>query len=364
MLKSGRDPFPGRPERIAALNRALKERIVVLDGAAGTFIQSYRLDEAGYRGERFAHWKSDVRGNNDLLILSRPEIVAEMHRAYLAAGADMIETNTFSSTTIAQSDYGMEPLAHELNVEGARIAREQADAASSPNRPRWVAGAIGPTNRTASISPDVNDPGKRNVDFDALVAAYGDAARGLIEGGVDTILIETIFDTLNAKAAIYAVQGLFDELGFEIPIMLSVTITDQSGRTLSGQTPEAFWHSVRHARPLSVGINCALGPDLMRPFVAELARVADCALSAYPNAGLPNAFGGYDETPASMVGHLQEWAKSGLLNIIGGCCGTTPDHIAAFARAVKGIAPRAIPLASPALRLSGLEPFTLVRQAS
>ena len=359
-----RDPFPGRPERIAALKAALKERIVVLDGAAGTFIQSYGLGEEGYRGEKFAAWKTDVRGNNDLLVLSRPEIVAEMHRAYLAAGAEIIETNTFSSTTIAQADYGMEALACEMNVEGARIARLEADAAASPNRPRFVAGAIGPTNRTCSLSPDVNDPGARNIDFDALVASYREAAKGLIEGGADTVLIETIFDTLNAKAAIFAVQELFDELGFEIPIMLSVTITDQSGRTLSGQTAEAFWHSVRHAKPLSVGINCALGPDLMRPFVAELSRVADCALSAYPNAGLPNAFGGYDETPSSMAKHLSEWAKSGLLNIVGGCCGTTPDHIAAFARAVKGVAPREIPIVPPGLRLSGLEPFFLPRDAT
>ncbi|MDZ7627063.1 MAG: homocysteine S-methyltransferase family protein [Parvularculaceae bacterium] len=357
------DPFPGRPERIAALKAALGERIVTLDGAAGTFIQSYELDEAGYRGKRFADWSSDVKGNNDLLILSRPEIVAEMHRAYLAAGADMIETNTFSSTTIAQGDYGMEALAYEMNVEGARLARVEADKAAEPNRPRWVAGAIGPTNRTGSISPDVNDPANRNVDFDTLVAAYGQAAKGLIEGGADTILIETIFDTLNAKAAIYAVKELFDDLGFDVPVMLSVTITDQSGRTLSGQTAEAFWHSVRHAKPLSVGINCALGPDLMRPFVADLSRVADCYLSAYPNAGLPNAFGGYDETPSSMSMHLEEWARSGLLNIVGGCCGTTPDHIAAFARAVKGVSPRGIPALEPGLRLSGLEPFFLARTA-
>ncbi len=356
-----KDPFPGRPARIAALKAALADRILILDGAAGTFIQSYELDEAGYRGQRFADWNSDVRGNNDLLILSRPEIVAEMHRAYLNAGAEIIETNTFSSTTIAQADYGMEALAYEMNVAGAALAREAADNAATPNRPRFVAGAIGPTNRTASISPDVNDPAKRNVDFDTLVASYGAAARGLVEGGADAILIETIFDTLNAKAAIYAVQDLFDDLGLELPIMLSVTITDQSGRTLSGQTPEAFWHSVSHARPLSVGINCALGPDLMRPFVVDLARVADCALSAYPNAGLPNAFGGYDETPASMGKHLEEWARSGLLNIVGGCCGTTPDHIAAFARAVKGVAPRVVAEPAPGLRLSGLEPFFLAR---
>ena len=361
VLDPARDPFPGRQARIAALKQALAERILVLDGAAGTFIQGFELDEAGYRGQRFSDWTCDVRGNNDLLILSRPEIVRQMHHAYLAAGADMIETNTFSATTIAQGDYEMESLAYELNVEGARLAREEADSVADPNRPRYVAGAIGPTNRTCSISPDVNDPGKRNVDFDALAAAYGEAARGLLEGGADTILIETIFDTLNAKAAIYAVDELFETLGYAVPVMLSVTITDQSGRTLSGQTPAAFWNAVRHARPLSVGVNCALGPDLMRPYVAELAGVAECYLSAYPNAGLPNAFGGYDETPASMTQHLEEWARSGLLNIVGGCCGTTPDHIAAFARAVKGVAPRIPPALAPAMRLSGLEAFTMER---
>ncbi len=353
------DVFPGRQDRIAALKEALTQRILVLDGASGTFIQNYELDEAGYRGTRFADWGSDIKGNNDILILSRPEIVREMHDAYLAAGADMIETNTFSATTIAQGDYAMEDLALELNIEGARLARVAADEASTNEKPRFVAGAIGPTNRTASISPDVNDPGKRNVDFDTLAKAYGEAARGLIEGGADTILIETIFDTLNAKAAIYAVSELFNELGFEIPIMISVTITDQSGRTLSGQTPEAFWNAVRHARPLSVGVNCALGPDLMRPYVDDLAGVADCFVSAYPNAGLPNAFGGYDETPESMTAHLREWAQSGLLNIVGGCCGTTPAHIEAFARAVEGLAPRAVPAREKALRLSGLEPFSL-----
>ena len=353
------DPFPGRPERIAALKEALAQRILVLDGAAGTFIQNYELDEAGYRGERFADWATDIKGNNDILILSRPEIVREMHKAYLGAGADMIETNTFSATTIAQSDYAMEDFAFELNVEGARLARAAADAASTMDNPRFVAGAIGPTNRTASISPDVNDPGKRNADFDLLAKSYGDAARGLIEGGADTILIETIFDTLNAKAAIFAVGELFDEIGFEIPVMLSVTITDQSGRTLSGQTPEAFWNAVRHAKPLSVGINCALGPDLMRPYVAELANVADCYLSAYPNAGLPNAFGDYDETPEMMTAHLGEWAESGFLNIVGGCCGTTPAHIKAFATAVEGLAPRTLVQPKIAMQLSGLEPFSL-----
>ena len=353
------DPMPERQPRIAALKAALENRVVVLDGAAGTFIQGYELDEAGYRGERVADWSCDIKGNNDILTLSRPEIVREMHEAYLGAGADIIETNTFSATTIAQADYEMEDLAYELNVAGAALAREAADAAATPDRPRFVAGAIGPTNRTASISPDVNDPGKRNTDFDELRAAYGAAARGLIEGGADAILIETIFDTLNAKAAVFAVQEVFDDLGFEVPIMLSVTITDQSGRTLSGQTAEAFWNAMRHSKPLSVGINCALGPDLMRPYVAELAGVADCFLSAYPNAGLPNAFGGYDETPESMTTHLEEWAKSGLLNIVGGCCGTTPAHIEAFAKAMEGVAPRTITTREIAMRLSGLEPFAL-----
>ena len=353
------DPRPERQTRIAALKAALEKRIVILDGAAGTFIQGYELDEAGYRGERFADWSCDIKGNNDILNLSRPDIVREMHAAYLGAGADIIETNTFSATTIAQADYAMEDLAHELNVAGAALAREAADAVSTPDRPRFVAGAIGPTNRTASISPDVNDPGKRNTDFDELAAAYGAAARGLIEGGADAILIETIFDTLNAKAAVFAVQEVFEELGFEVPVMLSVTITDQSGRTLSGQTAEAFWNAMRHSKPLSVGINCALGPDLMRPYVAELAGVADCFLSAYPNAGLPNAFGGYDETPESMTVHLQEWAQSGLLNIVGGCCGTTPGHIEAFANAMEGVDPRSVPSRETAMRLSGLEPFAL-----
>ncbi len=359
MLNSKSDPFPGRAARLKKLNAIFEERILILDGAAGTFIQQYELDEAGYRGDRFQDWDQDVKGNNDLLILSRPDIITDMHNAYLDADADIIETNTFSATTIAQADYGMEDLVHELNVEGARLAREAADNAATADRPRFVAGAMGPTNRTASISPDVNDPGKRNVDYQELVTAYRDAALGLLEGGVDLILIETIFDTLNAKAAIYGVQELFSELGYSVPLMLSVTITDQSGRTLSGQTTEAFWNAIRHAKPLLVGINCALGPDLMRPYVDEISRIADTYVSAYPNAGLPNAFGGYDETPEMMTVHLREWAQSGLLNVMGGCCGTTPSHIAAYAKAVKGVAPRKIPERETAMRLSGLEPFTL-----
>lgn len=351
------DPNRDRQGRIDELKSALEERILVLDGAAGTYIQNFQLDEAGYRGARFADWSDDVKGNNDLLILSQPALVREMHDAYLAAGADIIETNTFSATTIAQADYGMADLAYELNVEGARIARRAADDAAKDGRPRFVAGAIGPTNRTASISPDVNNAAHRNVDFEELATAYGDAAKGLLEGGADLLLIETIFDTLNAKAAIFGIEALFDQIGFSVPLMISVTITDQSGRTLSGQTPEAFWNSVAHANPLSVGVNCALGPDLMRPYVDELSKVADCFISTHPNAGLPNAFGDYDETPESMAQHLSEWANSGLVNIVGGCCGTTPAHINAFVRGVRGANPRIIPKLKSAMRLSGLEPF-------
>jgi 5-methyltetrahydrofolate--homocysteine methyltransferase len=346
-------------KREALLKAALDERILILDGAAGTMIQAEKLGEADYRGERFAGWRRDVGGNNDLLNLTRPDIITRMHEAYLAAGADIIETNTFSSTTIAQADYGMEELAAELNREGARLAREAAEKYSTPDRPRFVTGAIGPTNRTASISPNVNDPGARNVTFEELAEAYRQAAGALMDGGVDALLIETIFDTLNCKAALYGIEELFEERGARLPIMLSVTITDQSGRTLSGQTAAAFWNSVRHSKPLSVGINCALGPDLMRPYVEEIANIAEVYVSAYPNAGLPNAFGDYDETPESMTVHLEEWARSGLINILGGCCGTTPDHIRAFAKAAEGVKPRQIPQIPPAMRLSGLEPFTL-----
>ena len=348
-----------KPSREDLLKKALNERILVLDGAAGTYIQGEKLSEADYRGERFADWPKDVAGNNDLLILTKPDLIRQMHADYLAAGADIIETNTFSSTTIAQADYGMEEYAYELNVEGARLAREAADAASTPEKPRFVAGAIGPTNRTASISPDVNDPGARNVSFEELATAYKEAAKGLIEGGADLLLIETIFDTLNAKAALFGIDELFEELGERRPLMLSVTITDQSGRTLSGQTVEAFWNSVHHASPLTVGINCALGPDLMRPYVMELSRIADTYISTHPNAGLPNAFGEYDETPESMSEDLGEWAQSGFVNIVGGCCGTTPAHIKAFAKAVEGLPPRKIPEIKPAMRLSGLEPLTI-----
>ncbi|MEE4207982.1 MAG: homocysteine S-methyltransferase family protein [Parvularcula sp.] len=344
----------------AELEAALEERIMVLDGGAGTLIQGFKLQEADFRGARFADWRQDVAGNNDLLNLTRPDVILHMHEAYLEAGADIIETNTFSSTGIAQADYGMQELAYELNFEGARLARQAADAAEKADgQRRFVAGAIGPTNRTASISPDVNDPGARNVTFEALEETYAEAARGLLDGGADILLVETVFDTLNAKAALFAISGLFEERDETHPVIVSGTITDQSGRTLSGQTPTAFYHSIRHASPLAVGLNCALGPDLMRPHLKELAGVAEGYLIAYPNAGLPNAFGAYDETPESMTEAIREWAESGLLNVIGGCCGTTPAHIAAFAKAVKGLPPRQPKTLAPAMRLSGLEAFNL-----
>jgi 5-methyltetrahydrofolate--homocysteine methyltransferase len=354
-------PAPS-PRRQAELEQAATKRILVLDGAMGTMLQRYKFQEADFRGARFADWSRDLQGNNDLLNLTQPRAVAEVHRAYLAAGADILETNTFSSTTIAQADYGMEDLAYELNVAGARLAREAADAvmAETPGRTCWVAGALGPTNRTASISPDVNNPAFRNTSFDALRTAYAEAARGLIEGGADILLVETVFDTLNAKAALFAIEETFEELGFILPVIVSGTITDLSGRTLSGQTVEAFWHSVRHIRPFAVGLNCALGAEQMRAFLAELARVADTRISAYPNAGLPNEFGEYVETPHQMCGQMREWAESGLLNIVGGCCGTTPDHIEHIAQAVAGVTPRPVPQRPVGLRLSGLEPFELV----
>ncbi len=350
-----------RADRISALKAALDTRVLVLDGAMGTVIQRYKLDEAGFRGKRFASHPRDLKGNNDLLILSRPEIIGEIHRAYLNAGADILETNTFSSTTIAQADYGCEGLAYELNLEGAKIARAACDefTAKDPSKPRWVAGAMGPTNRTASISPDVNDPGFRNVTFDQLVTAFGEQAEGLIDGGADIILVETIIDTLNAKAALFAIDEVFEKKGVVLPIMISGTITDQSGRILSGQTPEAFWHSIRHAKPLTIGLNCALGAAQLRPYVAEISRAADTYVHAYPNAGLPNEFGEYDELPDATAGHIMAWAKDGLVNIVGGCCGTTPEHIAAVAKSVAGLKPRKLPKLPVAMKLSGLEPFKL-----
>jgi 5-methyltetrahydrofolate--homocysteine methyltransferase len=350
-----------RAERLEALQQAISERIMILDGAAGTMIQSYKLDEAGYRGDQFADWPCDVKGNNDLLNLTQPQIVEEMHRAYFEAGADIVETNTFSATTIAQADYQMEEHAHAISLQGAQIARRVADdvTAQTPGKPRYVAGAIGPTNRTASISPDVNDPGLRNVTFDELVGAYEESVRGMIEGGVDMLLVETIFDTLNAKAALFAIESVFEELGLELPVMISGTITDASGRTLSGQTAEAFWYSVKHIKPFSIGLNCAFGAEQMRPFIAELSRLAETNVCAYPNAGLPNEMGEYDESPETMSGHLQEWASSGLVNLVGGCCGTTPAHIAQVAQAVDGVSPRNIPNLPVQTRLSGLEPLVL-----
>jgi 5-methyltetrahydrofolate--homocysteine methyltransferase len=342
------------------LRRLAAERILVLDGAMGTMIQALSLDEQGYRGARFDAWNREVRGNNDLLNLSRPDAVRAIHLAYFRAGADIVSTNTFSSTRIAQADYGMAEIAYELNLEGARLAREAAQAAEGEDgRPRLVAGAIGPTNRTASISPDVSNPGFRAVTFDDLRVAYAEQVRGLIDGGVDALLIETIFDTLNAKAAIYAIAEVSEERRVRLPVMISGTITDRSGRLLSGQTPEAFWNSVAHAAPISIGLNCALGAKQMRAHIAELARVADTLICAYPNAGLPNEFGHYDESPAAMAALIGEFAEAGLVNIVGGCCGTTPDHIRAIAAAIADKKPRPIPTVTPLLRLSGLEAFTL-----
>jgi len=350
-----------RQDRLSTLNDAVARRILVLDGAMGTMIQSYSLDEAGYRGDRFKDFGQDVKGNNDLLNLTQPKIVREIHDSYLDAGADIIQTNTFNSTTISQADYGMEDLVPELNREGARIAREAADAktAQDKNKPRFVAGSLGPTNRTASLSPDVNRPGYRNTTFDELREAYRSAAAALVEGGVDLLLIETIFDTLNAKAAIFGVEELFDQIGEQLPLMISGTLTDLSGRNLSGQTIEAFWHSVRHAQPFTIGINCAFGAEQIRPHLASLSRVADTWTCGYPNAGLPNAMGEYDETPETTSAFIKEWADSGLINIVGGCCGTSPSHIAAIAKAVDGVAPRQLPDVSPALRLSGLEAVSI-----
>lgn len=348
-----------RDERRAALEGLLRERILVMDGAMGTMIQGYALDEAGYRGTRLKDHSHDLRGNNDILNLTRPEIIEEIHRAYFLSGADIAETNTFSATTIAQADYEAEELVYEINIEGARLARLAADLIEEEEEGRlcFVAGALGPTNRTASISPDVNDPAFRNVSFDELAAAYKEAARGLVDGGADLLLVETVFDTLNAKAALFGIDELAEETGIRLPLMISGTITDLSGRTLSGQTPEAFWNSVRHARPLSVGLNCALGAAQLRGFLSEISRVAETRISAYPNAGLPNAFGGYDETPEETSAEIGAWARDGLVNIVGGCCGTTPDHIRAIAESVADVPPRDLPEMPRRMRLSGLEPF-------
>ena len=349
------------PARAQALEQALAKRILIIDGAMGTMIQRHRLEEADYRGERFVdgfdshhahdgHCGHDLKGNNDLLLLSKPEVIASVHSAYLEAGADLIETNTFNATSISQADYHLEHLVYELNKAGAQIARRCCDLAEArtPDKPRFVIGVLGPTSRTASISPNVNDPGFRNTSFDQLRDTYRQAIEGLIDGGADTLMVETIFDTLNAKAALYAIEEVFEARGARLPVMISGTITDASGRTLSGQTAEAFYASVSHGRPLSVGLNCALGAKDMREHVETLARVADGYVSAHPNAGLPNAFGEYDETPEETAATLKEFAQSGLLNLVGGCCGTTPAHIKAIAEAVAGIAPRALPCLSQA----------------
>jgi len=349
-----------RRERIEALRQALTQRILVIDGAMGTMIQGYRLAESDYRGERFASWPCDLKGNNDILVLTRPKIVAEIHRAYLDAGADIIETNTFTSNYSSQADYRTEEFVHEINLAAAQIARRAADEyTAQTGKVKFVAGALGPTNRTASLSPNVNDPAYRNIDFDQLAATYLDGARALIEGGVDLLLIETIFDTLNAKAAVFAARQAVDESGIDVPIVISGTITDASGRTLSGQTTEAFWNSVRHARPLAIGLNCALGAKQLRPYIEELSRIADVYVSAYPNAGLPNAFGEYDEAACETAELIREFASSGFVNIVGGCCGTTPEHIRHIAEAVASLPPRKPPQIEPRLRLAGLEPLTI-----
>ncbi|MBO3703535.1 MAG: homocysteine S-methyltransferase family protein, partial [Candidatus Accumulibacter sp.] len=354
-----------QPDRTAELKACLERKILVLDGAMGTMIQRHRLQEADYRGSRFAGHAHDLKGNNDLLVLTQPDLIRAIHAEYLTAGADIIETNTFNSTSVSQADYHLEAIVHELNVAGAQLARSVCDefTARDPSRPRFVAGGLGPTSRTASISPDVNDPGYRNTSFDELVGTYSEAVRGLCEGGVDIILVETVFDTLNAKAALFAVEQYFEQVGRRWPVMISGTITDASGRTLSGQTAEAFWNSLNHVRPLSFGLNCALGAAELRQYVEELSRICDCFISAYPNAGLPNAFGGYDETPEQLAAEVSDWARQGFVNIVGGCCGTTPEHIAAISRGVSGVKPRAVPQVERKLRLSGLEPFNVGKES-
>ncbi|WP_442010197.1 methionine synthase [Mycobacterium sp. 2YAF39] len=348
-----------RPDCTDELTAALRQRIMVIDGAMGTAIQRDRPDEDGYRGDRFREWPTALQGNNDLLTLTQPQIIEGIHREYLEAGADILETNTFNANAVSLSDYDMHELAYELNYAGAALARKAADEFSTPAKPRYVAGALGPTTRTASISPDVNDPGARNVSYDQLVAAYLDAANGLVDGGADLLIVETIFDSLNSKAAVFAIETLFEERGRRWPVIISGTITDASGRTLSGQVTEAFWNAIRHAKPIAVGLNCALGAPEMRPYIAEVARIADTFVSCYPNAGLPNAFGEYDESPEAQAGYIKEFAEAGLVNLVGGCCGTAPPHIAEIAKVVDGKAPRELPEIPVATRLSGLEPLNI-----
>ncbi len=348
-----------RTERLAALNAELAKRILILDGSMGAYLQGFGLQSEDFHGERFAAHASSLKGNNDLLTLTRPEVITKVHDAYLSAGADIIETNTFSATRISQAEYALEAIAYELNLEGARVARAACDKfEEADGKPRAVAGALGPTTKLLSMSPEVNDPGRRDSDFDTMAANYEEQTLGLIEGGADLLLIETITDTLNCKSALWGAWEAFDKTGVELPIWISGTITDRSGRTLSGQTVEAFYNSLRHAKPWAIGLNCSLGPADMRAFLADLARVAECAVSAYPNAGLPNAMGAYDETPHSMEAHYAEWAKAGLLNIAGGCCGTTPDHIGHLKHAIEGVKPRTPAAHDPRMKLAGLEPFT------
>jgi 5-methyltetrahydrofolate--homocysteine methyltransferase len=350
--------FANRAERLARIELLASQRILILDGAMGSMIQQYPLTEEDFRGDRFGAHDHPLKGNNDLLVLTRPDVIGEIHRQFAAAGAELISTNTFNATSISQADYTMEPVVYELNKAAVELARAVCLEFETEDSPRAVVGAMGPTNRTLSLSPDVNDPGFRAVSFDQMVEAYTEQANGLLDGGADFLMIETIFDTLVAKAALYAIEEVFDARNERVPVMISGTITDRSGRTLSGQTVEAFWNSLAHARPWSIGLNCALGPKEMRPFLAELSRVATCKVSVYPNAGLPNAFGGYDETPHDMCHVMGPWAQEGLVNIMGGCCGTTPDHIAHIAHAASHGKPRVAPVIAPALRLSGLEPFT------
>lgn len=344
-----------------ALHESLTKRILILDGAMGTMIQQHQLEEQDYRGERFKDWHVLVKGNNDLLSLTQPQLIEQIHREYLAAGADIIETNTFNATTTSMDDYQMAELSAEINRESARLARKVVDEFNQkePHKPRYVAGVLGPTSKTCSISPDVNDPGFRNISFDQLVTAYVESTLALIEGGADIILIETVFDTLNAKAAIFAVEQAFEQANCTLPVMISGTITDASGRTLSGQTTEAFYNSIRHIKPIAIGLNCALGPDLLRPYVEELSRVCETYTSVHPNAGLPNEFGGYDLEADEMAEEIIDWGKSGFINIVGGCCGTTPAHINAFVKGLANVAPRALPKPAVKMRLSGLEACNL-----
>ncbi|MBY0563486.1 MAG: homocysteine S-methyltransferase family protein [Hyphomonadaceae bacterium] len=350
-----------RERRLAALNAELNRRILILDGSMGAYLQDFGLDVNDFHGERFAEHPMSLKGDNDLLVLTQPQIITQVHEGYLAAGADIVSTNTFNATRISQAEYALEDVVYEINVEAARLARAACDAFEAKDkRPRAVAGALGPTTKLLSMSPEVGDPGRRDVDFVTMAKGYEEQALGLIEGGADLLLIETITDTLNAKSALWGAWEAFDKTGIELPLWISGTITDRSGRTLSGQTVEAFYNSVRHANPWAVGLNCALGPAEMRAFLADLARVAECPVSAYPNAGLPNAMGGYDETPHSMETHYSEWARAGLLNIAGGCCGTTPEHVEHMKHAVEGVAPRVAPARDVRMRLAGLEPFNAV----